>query len=67
MLLLVMLGGAWVPSFVFPGWLQQASLVVPTRWAVDGLADISKAVRRSGHFHLGPHFAAALACGGRRE
>jgi ABC-2 type transport system permease protein len=37
MLLLVMLGGAWVPSFVFPGWLQQASLYTPTRWAVDGL------------------------------
>jgi ABC-2 type transport system permease protein len=36
-LLLVMLGGAWVPSFVFPKWLQQASLAVPTRWAVDGL------------------------------
>ncbi|MDQ2926733.1 MAG: ABC transporter permease [Pseudomonadota bacterium] len=36
-LVMVMLGGAWVPSFVFPKWLQTASLVVPTRWAVDGL------------------------------
>jgi ABC-2 type transport system permease protein len=36
-LLLVMLGGAWVPTFVFPEWLQQATLVVPTRWAIDGL------------------------------
>ena len=36
-LVLVMLGGAWVPSFVFPQWLQTASLAVPTRWAVDGL------------------------------
>ena len=36
-LLMVMIGGAWVPSFVFPKWLQQASLFVPTRWAVDGL------------------------------
>jgi ABC-2 type transport system permease protein len=36
MLLLVMVGGAWVPSFIFPSWLQQASLVTPTRWAVDG-------------------------------
>jgi ABC-2 type transport system permease protein len=36
-LVLVMLGGAWVPAFVFPKWLQQASLVLPTRWAVDGL------------------------------
>jgi ABC-2 type transport system permease protein len=35
-LLLVMLGGAWVPSFVFPEWLQTVGLFVPTRWAVDG-------------------------------
>jgi ABC-2 type transport system permease protein len=35
-LMMVMLGGAWVPSFVFPAWLQQATLVVPVRWAVDG-------------------------------
>lgn len=35
-LLLVMLGGAWVPSFVFPGWLQQLSRLSPARWAVDG-------------------------------
>lgn len=37
-LLMVMLGGAWVPSFVFPEWLQTISLGVPTRWAIDGLA-----------------------------
>jgi ABC-2 type transport system permease protein len=36
-LLLVMIGGAWVPAFVFPRWLQSASLYAPTRWAVDGL------------------------------
>ena len=36
-LLLVMLGGAWVPAFVFPRWLQDASRYLPTRWAVDGL------------------------------
>jgi ABC-2 type transport system permease protein len=36
-LLMVMLGGAWVPSFIFPPWLQNATLVVPTRWAMDGL------------------------------
>ena len=36
-LLMVMLGGAWVPSFVFPAWLQKATLVIPARWAVDGL------------------------------
>ncbi len=36
-LLLVMLGGAWVPAFIFPQWLQTVSLLVPTRWAIDGL------------------------------
>ncbi|HUC74585.1 MAG TPA: ABC transporter permease [Vicinamibacterales bacterium] len=35
-LVMVMLGGAWVPAFVFPAWLQQLTLVVPVRWAVDG-------------------------------
>ena len=36
-LIMVMVGGAWVPSFLFPRWLQQASLIMPTRWAIDGL------------------------------
>jgi ABC-2 type transport system permease protein len=36
-LILVMLGGAWIPTFVFPAWLQQVTVFVPTRWAVDGL------------------------------
>ena len=36
-LMMVMLGGAWVPIFVFPSWLQQLTVVVPARWAVDGL------------------------------
>jgi ABC-2 type transport system permease protein len=34
---MVMLGGAWVPTFVFPSWLQRLTVVVPARWAVDGL------------------------------
>jgi ABC-2 type transport system permease protein len=36
-LILVMLGGSWMPTFLFPQWLQSASFAVPTRWAVDGL------------------------------
>jgi ABC-2 type transport system permease protein len=36
-LILVMLGGAWVPTFVFPEWLQKLTEFVPTRWAIDGL------------------------------
>jgi ABC-2 type transport system permease protein len=35
-LLMVMLGGAWVPSFIFPAWLQRLTIVIPARWAVDG-------------------------------
>jgi ABC-2 type transport system permease protein len=40
-LLLVMLGGAWIPTFVFPQWLQTATRFVPTRWAIDGFDAMS--------------------------
>jgi ABC-type multidrug transport system permease subunit len=36
-LIMVMLGGAWVPTFLFPAWLQRLTLAVPARWAVDGI------------------------------
>jgi ABC-2 type transport system permease protein len=36
-LFMVMLGGAWVPTFIFPKWLQRLTVVIPTRWAMDGL------------------------------
>lgn len=36
-LIMVMLSGAWMPSFLFPQWLQSLTLIIPTRWAVDGL------------------------------
>ena len=49
-LVMVMLGGAWVPSFLFPAWLQQLTWLVPVRWSVEafdamtwrglGLADV---------------------------
>jgi ABC-2 type transport system permease protein len=35
-LLLVMLGGAWIPTFVFPEWLQSLTRWVPSRWAIEG-------------------------------
>src|SRR5262249_52322422 len=28
---------AWMPTFIFPAWLQRLTVVMPTRWAVDGL------------------------------
>ncbi|HYD79714.1 MAG TPA: ABC transporter permease [Paucimonas sp.] len=40
-LVMVMLGGAWVPAFLFPQWLQTITLAMPTRWAVDGLDAMS--------------------------
>jgi ABC-2 type transport system permease protein len=36
-LIMVMLGGAWVPSFMFPDGVQKVTVAVPTRWAIDGL------------------------------
>ncbi len=36
-LFMVMLGGAWVPTFIFPKWMQTLTVVIPTRWAMDGL------------------------------
>ena len=40
-LMMVMLGGAWLPSFLFPAWLQQAAQLVPTKWAIDGFDAIT--------------------------
>jgi len=51
-LMMVMLGGAWVPTFVFPAWLQRLTVIVPARWAVDGLDAMT---------WRGLPFAAALA------
>jgi ABC-2 type transport system permease protein len=36
-LLMVMLSGAWIPSFLFPKWLQDTTKFVPARWAMDGI------------------------------
>jgi ABC-2 type transport system permease protein len=40
-LVATMLSGAWLPAFLFPTWLQRATLFVPSRWAVDGLDAMS--------------------------
>ena len=54
-LIMVMLGGSWVPSFLFPAWLDKATKIVPTRWAVDGL---------NGMTWRGLGFDYALTCSG---
>ncbi|WP_152053922.1 ABC transporter permease [Tautonia marina] len=35
-LVMVMLGGCWIPSFLFPEWIQTFTPAIPTRWAIDG-------------------------------
>jgi ABC-2 type transport system permease protein len=40
-LIMVMLGGAWMPSFLFPAWMQKLTMAVPARWAIDGLDAIT--------------------------
>jgi ABC-2 type transport system permease protein len=36
-LVMLMLGGAWVPIFLLPKQIQAISLFTPVRWAVDGI------------------------------
>ena len=36
-LVMLMLGGAWMPIGFLPGWIQTVSLFTPVRWAVDGI------------------------------
>jgi ABC-2 type transport system permease protein len=40
-LTLSMLGGLWLPSFLLPGWVQRASLALPTAWAARGLSGVT--------------------------
>ncbi|WP_435019933.1 ABC transporter permease [Tundrisphaera sp. TA3] len=35
-LVMVMLGGGWIPGFLFPAWLLRLTPAIPTRWAIDG-------------------------------
>lgn len=51
-LIMAMLGGSMVPSFLFPPWMQRLTVAVPARWALDGL----EAVTWRGHG------AAAVLC-----
>lgn len=35
-LVMMMLGGAWFPSFMMPGWVQNVAKLMPVKWSVDG-------------------------------
>ena len=66
-LMMVMLGGAWVPTFVFPAWMQQLTMVVPVRWAVDGLDAMTwRGIGLSGAIRANPR-AARVRAGVRRD
>ena len=40
-LILSMLGGLWLPSFLLPAWVQRLALALPTTWAVRGLEGVT--------------------------
>lgn len=40
-LILVMIGGAWYPSFLFPQWLQTVALLTPTHWVLEGFDGVT--------------------------
>jgi hypothetical protein len=42
-LIMVMLGGAWVPSFIFPAWLQRLTVVIPVGLLVAALGKTAAA------------------------
>jgi len=46
-LALSMIGGLWLPAFLFPQWLQRISVNLPTSWAMNGLKQ-----SMSPHFRL---------------
>lgn len=36
-LIMLMLGGAWFPTFLMPPFMQTVSKIIPVRWAIDGV------------------------------
>jgi ABC-2 type transport system permease protein len=40
-LLLSLLGGLWLPSFLLPRWAQQFAVILPTTWAARGLEGVT--------------------------
>jgi ABC-2 type transport system permease protein len=60
-MLVCAVGGCWWPLFMEPSWLQHASHVTPTAWAMDGLSDLILRDRTLGG--IAPTLAALLAYG----
>ncbi|HEV3384745.1 MAG TPA: ABC transporter permease [Gemmata sp.] len=36
-----MIGGLWMPAFLLPAWIREASLTLPTSWAMRGLGAVT--------------------------
>ena len=60
-MLVCAVGGCWWPLFMEPSWLQRASHVTPTAWAMDGLSDLILRDRTLGG--IAPTLAALLGYG----
>jgi len=56
-LIMLMLGGAWIPTFLLPGWVQNVSMLTPVKWAVDGIDTMTW---RGGTFAQSLPFAGVL-------
>lgn len=50
-----------MPTFLFPAWVQQITLIVPTRWAISGLDAVTW--RGLGALAAAPSVGALLAFG----
>lgn len=57
-MLMGLLGGCWYPIELFPPAIQNASLVLPTRWAMDGILDL--ALRGQGFEAILPHIGVLM-------
>ncbi len=57
-MLMALLGGCWYPIELFPPAIQNASLVLPTRWAMDGILDL--ALRGQGLQAILPHIGVLM-------
>jgi len=56
-LVMLMLGGAWIPTFLLPNWVQEVSMATPVKWAVDGIDTMTW---RGGSFQDALPFAGVL-------
>ena len=54
-----LLGGLWVPAFLLPAWVRDASLALPTTWAMRGLETVTW--QRGGFWSAAPPARSGVA------